>query len=152
MEYPVRILKYEFIPDSGGAGNYRGGLAVRRDIEVLTDDMSLARYGDRQRFGAFGLFGGKEGSKGKFILNPDTPEERQLKSKGLDVLNSGDVVSLRLPGAGGYGDPLERDPELLLQDVRDGKVTLESARQDYQVVIDPDTLQIDEEATKHLRG
>ncbi len=151
MEYPVRILKYEFIADSGGAGKYRGGLAVRRDIEVLTDDMSLARYGDRQRFGAFGLFGGKEGSKGKFILNPDTPEERQLKSKGLDVLNSGDVVSLRLPGAGGYGDPLERDPELLLQDVRDGKVTLESARDDYKVVIDPDTWQIDEEATKKLR-
>jgi N-methylhydantoinase B len=151
MEYPVRILKYEFIADSGGAGKYRGGLALRRDIEVLTDDMSLARYGDRQRFGAFGLFGGKEGSKGKFILNPDTPEERQLKSKGLDVLNSGDVVSLRLPGAGGYGDPLERDPELLLQDVRDGKVTLESARDDYKVVIDPDTWQIDEEATKKLR-
>jgi N-methylhydantoinase B len=151
MEYPVRILKYEFIADSGGAGKYRGGLAVRRDIEVLTDDMSLARYGDRQRFGAFGLFGGKEGSKGKFMLNPDTPEERQLKSKGLDVLNSGDVVSLRLPGAGGYGDPLERDPELLLQDVRDGKVTLESARDDYRVVIDPDTWQIDEQATKKLR-
>ena len=152
MEYPVRILKYEFIADSGGAGKYRGGLAVRRDIEVLTDDMSLARYGDRQRFGAFGLFGGKEGSKGKFILNPDTPEERQLKSKGLDVLSKGDLVSLRLPGAGGYGDPLERDPELLLQDVRDGKVTLESARDDYKVVIDPDTWQIDEEATEQLRG
>lgn len=151
LEYPVRILKYEFIPDSGGAGKYRGGLTVRRDIEVLTDDISLARYGDRQRFAPFGLFGGKEGSKGKFILNPDTPEERQLKSKGLDVLNDGDVVSLRLPGAGGYGDPLERDPELLLQDVRDGKVTLESARDDYRVVIDPDTWQIDEEATKKLR-
>ncbi len=151
LEYPVRILKYEFIPDSGGAGTYRGGLTVRRDIEVLTDNMSLARYGDRQRFGAFGLFGGQEGSKGKFILNPDTPEERQLKSKGLDVLKKGDVVSLRLPGAGGYGDPLERDPELLLQDVRDGKVSLESAREDYKVAIDPDTLQIDEGVTRKLR-
>jgi N-methylhydantoinase B len=119
---------------------------------VLIDDVSLARYGDRQRFGPFGLFGGKEGSKGKFILNPDTPEDRQLKSKGLDVLNKGDVVSLRLPGAGGYGDPLERDLDLLLQDVRDGKVSLESVREDYQVVIDPETLQIDEKATEKLRG
>jgi N-methylhydantoinase B len=152
LEYPVRILRYDFIPDSGGAGKYRGGLTVRRDIEVLIDDVSLARYGDRQRFGPFGLFGGKEGSKGKFILNPDTPEERQLKSKGLDVLNKGDVVSLRLPGAGGYGDPLERDLDLLLQDVRDGKVSLESVREDYQVVIDPETLQIDEKATEKLRG
>jgi len=151
LEYPVRIWKYEFIPDSGGAGKYRGGLTVRRDIEVLADDVSLARYGDRQRFGAFGLFGGKEGSKGKFILNPGTPEERPLKSKGLDILKKGDMVSLRLPGAGGYGDPLERDPELLLQDVRDGKVTLESAREDYRVVIDPETLGIDEAATKRLR-
>jgi N-methylhydantoinase B len=152
LEYPVRILRYEFIPDSGGAGKYRGGLTVRRDIEVLTDNVSLARYGDRQCFGPFGLFGGKEGSKGIFILNPDTPEERQLKSKGLDVLGEGDVVSLRLPGAGGYGEPLERDLELLLQDVRDGKVSLESAREDYAVVIDPKTLRIDEKATKKLRG
>ncbi len=70
----------------------------------------------------------------------------------MDVLKKGDVVSLRLPGAGGYGDPLERDPELLLADVRDGKVTLESAREDYKVVIDPETLTIDEEATKQLRA
>jgi N-methylhydantoinase B len=152
LEYPVRIRRYEFIPDSGGAGKYRGSLTVRRDIEMLTDDVSLARYGDRQRFAPFGLFGGKEGSKGKFVLNPDTPEEHPLKSKGLDVLEKGDVVSLRLPGAGGYGDPLERDPDLLLADVRDGKVSLESARRDYKVVIDPDTLIIDQEATAKVRS
>jgi N-methylhydantoinase B/oxoprolinase/acetone carboxylase alpha subunit len=70
----------------------------------------------------------------------------------MDVLEKGDVVSLRLPGAGGYGDPLERDPQLLLADVRDGKVTPESAREDYQVVIDPETLTVDKEATKQLRG
>jgi N-methylhydantoinase B len=152
LEYPVRILRYDFIPDSGGAGKYRGGLTVRRDIEILTDDVTLARYGDRQRFAPFGLFGGKEGSKGRFVLDPDTPKERPLKSKGLDVFNTGDVVSLRLPGAGGYGDPLEREPELLLADVRDGKVSLESARQDYHVVVDPQTLTIDEEATAKLRS
>ena len=61
------------------------------------------------------------------------------------------MVSLRLPGAGGYGDPLERDLDLLLQDVRDGKVSLDSAREDYKVVIDPGTLQVDEKATKKLR-
>jgi N-methylhydantoinase B len=151
LEYPVRIRRYEFIPDSGGAGKYRGGLTVRRDIEVLADDVSLARYGDRQRFGAFGLFGGMEGSKGRFVLDPGTPQEKPLKSKGLDMLNKGQVVSLRLPGAGGYGDPLERDPKLLLQDVRDGKVSLESARRDYKVVMDPQTLQVDEKATQKLR-
>ncbi len=151
LEYPVRIRRYEFIPDSGGAGKYRGGLTVRRDIEMLMDNITLARYGDRQRFAPFGLFGGKEGSKGWFVLNPDTPEERPLKSKGVDVFKKGDVVSLRLPGAGGYGDPLERDPDLLLADVRDGKVSLEIARRDYSVVIDPETLMIDQAATARLR-
>jgi N-methylhydantoinase B len=142
LEYPVRVLRYELIPDSGGAGKYRGGLAVRRDIEMLMDDVTLARYGDRQRFAPFGLFGGKEGSKGVFLLDPDTPDERSLKSKGMDVLDAGDVVSLRLPGAGGYGDPLERDPDMLLADVRDGKVSLESARRDYGVEIEPETMTV----------
>ncbi len=133
MEYPVRIEEYSLIPDSGGAGKFRGALSVRRDIRVLIDNVSFARYGDRQKFRPFGLFGGKPGSKGQFVLNPHTPGERVLKSKGLDYLNSGDVVSLRLPGAGGYGDPAERDREALLADIRDGKVSLESARDDYGV-------------------
>jgi N-methylhydantoinase B len=151
LEYPVRVQRYELIPDSGGAGKYRGGLTVRRDIQVLTDQVTLARYGDRQRFAPAGLFGGKEGSKGRFVLNPDTPQEQVLKSKGLDTLKAGDVVSLRLPGSGGYGDPLARDPELLLEDVRDGKVSLHSARQDYRTVLDSETLTIDQEATRQLR-
>lgn len=150
MEYPVRIERYELIPDSGGAGKYRGALTVRRDIRVLIDNVSFARYGDRQKFAPFGLFGGKPGSKGQFVLNPGTPAERSLKSKGLDYLNAGDVVSLRLPGAGGYGNPLERDRAALLADVRDGKVSLESAREDYGVVIDPKTLAVDESATAAL--
>ncbi|MFQ5814492.1 MAG: hydantoinase B/oxoprolinase family protein [Anaerolineae bacterium] len=139
LEYPVRIERYEFIPDSGGAGRFRGALGLRRDIRVLIEDVSFARYGDRQRFAPFGLFGGKEGATGRFILNPDTPDEKPLKSKGLDHLRGGDVVSLRLPGAGGYGDPREREPALVLRDVRDGKVSLEAARQDYGLVIDPET-------------
>jgi N-methylhydantoinase B len=150
LEYPVRIERYELIPDSGGAGKYRGALAVRRDIRVLIDNVSFARYGDRQKFVPFGLFGGKPGSKGQFVFNPGTPAERPLKSKGLDYLNAGDVVSLRLPGAGGYGNPLERDHAALLADVRDGKVSLESAREDYGVIIDPETLTVDEAAAERL--
>lgn len=151
MEYPVRVECYELIPDTGGAGKYRGALGLRRDIRILIDNVSFARYGDRQRVAPFGLFGGKEGGKGRFILNPGTNSERPLKSKGLDYLNAGDVVSLRLPGAGGYGSPLGRDLDQLLADVQDGKVSLESAREDYGVVIDPATLTVDENATAALR-
>jgi N-methylhydantoinase B len=135
LEYPVRVERYEFIPDSGGAGKYRGALALRRDIRILTDDVSWARYGDRQRFAPFGIFGGKDGAPGRFILNPGSATERVMKSKGLDQLNAGDVVSLRLPGAGGYGSPAERDVQALLRDIRDGKVSRESALQDYGVEI-----------------
>jgi len=152
LEYPVRIDCYELIPDSGGAGFSRGALGLRRDIRMLIDDVSFARYGDRQRFAPFGLFGGQDGATGRFILNPDTPDEQPLKSKGLDHLNKGDVVSLRLPGAGGYGDPTERDPSLVLRDVRDGKVSLEAARRDYGVVIDPKTWTVDEVATADRQG
>ena len=133
LEFPMRIERYEFIPDTGGAGKYRGALALRRDIRSLIDELSFARYGDRQVFAPFGLFGGKEGAKGKFVLNPDTPDEKPLKSKGLDKLKTGDVVSLRLPGAGGYGDPRDRDREAVLRDVRDGKVSKEKAKEDYGV-------------------
>ncbi len=140
LEYPVRIERYEFISDSGGAGEFRGALGLRRDIRMLIDDMSWARYGDRQRFAPFGLFGGKDGSKGRFILNPDSEHETTMKSKGLDTLNAGDVVSLRMPGAGGYGEPAKRDRIRLLQDVRDGKVTIESAREDYGVKVTPEML------------
>jgi N-methylhydantoinase B/oxoprolinase/acetone carboxylase alpha subunit len=69
----------------------------------------------------------------------------------LDYLNAGDMVSLRLPGAGGYGSPLERDRAALLADVRDGKVSLDSAHEDYGVVVDPETLTIDEAATEELQ-
>lgn len=135
LEFPMRIERYEFIPDTGGAGRYRGALALRRDIRSLIDDLSFARYGDRQAFAPFGLFGGKEGAKGRFVLNPDTPDQQPLKSKGLDTLKKGDVVSLRLPGAGGYGDPRDREREAVLNDVRDGKVSRENAKADYGVEI-----------------
>jgi N-methylhydantoinase B len=135
LEFPMRVERYEFIPDTGGAGKYRGALAVRRDIRSLVDELSFARYGDRQAFAPFGLFGGKEGAKGKFVLNPDAPDEKPLKSKGLDKLKKGDVVSLRLPGAGGYGDPRDRDRAAVLRDVRDGKVSAEKAKEDYGVEV-----------------
>ena len=151
IEYPVMIERYEFIPDSGGAGKYRGALGLRRDIRFLTDEVVFARYGDSQKFPPHGLFGGKPGMPGRFILNPDKDNIR-LKSKGIDVLKKGDVVSLQLPGGGGYGNPLERDFSLIEKDIRDGKVTIEKAKEDYKVVIDPKTLKVDVEATKKLRG
>ena len=151
IEYPIRIERYEFIPDSGGAGKWRGALGLRRDILCLTDRITLARYGDRQEFPPFGLFGGGDGTTGRFLLNPGR-EERRLKSKGMDMLAGDDVVSMRLPGGGGYGPPSERDPELVAMDVRDGKVGVEAAAREYLVVVDPVSFKVDLDATPELRN
>jgi len=132
-KFPVRIERYEFIPDSGGAGQYRGGLALRRDVRLLADQVSFARYADRHRFAPQGLFGGRPGSAGAFILNPGTEAQRTMKSKGLDMLVAGDLLSIRLPGAGGYGDPRRRDRQQVMQDLRDEKISEAAAAHDYGV-------------------
>jgi len=143
------IERYEFIPDSGGAGKYRGGLSLRRDIRFLTE-VTWARYSDRQKFEPQGLFGGLPGTKGSLLLNPGTPDEKKCKSKGVDQLKGGDLLSIRLPGSGGYGPPTERDPEAVRWDVLNGKVSLESARDHYGVVLNDD-LTLNTEETKGLR-
>lgn len=148
-ENPVMIERYEFIPDSGGAGKYRGGLSLRRDIRFLAD-VTWARYSDRQKFRPQGLFGGLEGSPGSLILNPGTPEEKRCKSKSVDRLKAGDLLSIRLPGSGGFGPPDLREPERVRWDVINGKVGIESARRDYRVLFDGD-MNVDGEATRRLR-
>ncbi len=152
LRYPIRIDCYEFIPDSGGAGKFRGSLALRRDIRLLADRVSFARYSDRHKFAPQGLFGGKPGGKGSIVLNPGTPGARRMKAKGLDTIAKGDVVRLELPGAGGYGDPRERDFAAIDRDLKDGKVTPERAEADYGIVIDAKTLTVDRAETPRLRG
>ncbi|OGA12403.1 MAG: hypothetical protein A3G25_05115 [Betaproteobacteria bacterium RIFCSPLOWO2_12_FULL_63_13] len=152
LRYPVRIDRYEFISDSGGAGATRGSLALRRDVRVLAERVSFARYSDRHKFAPQGLFGGKPGGKGALILNPGGPGERRLKSKGLDALQKGDVVRIELPGAGGYGDPRLRPFEAIDRDLKDQKVTPEAAERDYEVVVDRRQLAVDRDATERLRG
>jgi N-methylhydantoinase B len=150
IENPVMIERYEFIPDSGGAGKNRGGLSLRRDIRFFTD-VTWARYSDRQKFSPQGLFGGKEGTRGELILNPGTPKEQKQKSKGVTQIKAGDVLSIRLPGSGGYGDPRDRAPEKVHWDVINGKISLESARENYKVAFNPD-MTVNEEETKNLRS
>lgn len=150
LEYPVTIERYQFIPDSGGAGKSRGGLSLRRDIRFHTDVL-WARYSDRHKFPPQGLFGGKEGSCGAFILNPEMPHEAKQKSKGVSHIQAGDLLSIRLPGSGGYGDPQERDPEMVRWDVLNGKVSRGAALRDYGVVLSDD-FTLNEEETSKLRA
>jgi N-methylhydantoinase B len=152
QRFPIRIERYELVPDSGGAGRYRGSLALRRDIRVLTGPVSFARYGDRHTIAPQGLFGGAPGTTGRFELNPGSNHARMLRSKGLDTLQADDLVRLQLPGAGGYGEPERRDLDALDRDLADGKVTPDAAEAHYAVVIDRNALRVDRTATQRLRA
>jgi N-methylhydantoinase B len=151
QHFPIRIERYELVPDSGGAGRYRGSLALRRDIRVLTGPVSFARYADRHTIAPQGLFGGRPGTTGHFELNPGSNHARALRSKGLDTLQVDDLVRLEMPGAGGYGEPRERDLDALDRDLGDGKVTPDAAEAHYAVIVNRDTLQVDRPATQRLR-
>lgn len=150
LEYPVTIERYEFIPDSGGPGKWRGGLTLRRDIRFHAD-VIFARYSDRRKFAPQGLFGGKEGSRASMLLNPGTDTEQVVKSKGVSEIKTGDLLSISLPGSGGYGPPWERDPESVRWDVINGKVSLQSAREDYLVCLNSD-FSVNQTETKALRA
>jgi N-methylhydantoinase B len=127
---PVRIRRLDLIPDSGGAGKFRGGLGIRKDIEVLLDGTTLTLLSDRHENAPYGLFGGQSGAKAKTLLIRNG-ETTSLGSKAVCELQRGDIVSFRLSGAGGYGNVSERDPALIRDDVRQGFVTAEAAAQAY---------------------
>jgi N-methylhydantoinase B len=149
--YPVRIERYELINDSGGAGEWRGGLGLRRDYHFPNHEVSFTVLADRDRWGPSGLFGGHAGEKAEYVLNP-ARDQRPLSAKATISLRPGDVVSYRTCGGGGYGPPNRRAPELVLRDVREGKISVESARDDYRVAVEPSTWTINQVATARLRG
>lgn len=127
---PVRIHRFGFIPDTGGAGQWRGGCGIRKDIELLNSTAVLSHLGDRHVFAPYGIFGGKPGALAESILNAHGNGEK-LHSKETRPIKRGDVLSFRLSGAGGYGPPEKRDPAAIERDVADGYVTAEAARRDY---------------------
>jgi N-methylhydantoinase B len=120
---PVIVERFELIPDSGGRGRHRGGLGVRRDVRILGESIKFTNLSERHRFRPFGVMGGEPGQLGRTVVNPGTPGEREIGGKASVELERGDVVSFQLAGAGGYGDPAERDPRLIAEDLRLGLVT-----------------------------
>ena len=119
---------------------------MRRDYQFDDHEVTFTVLADRDRWGPWGLYGGQDGRKAYYILNPDG-ESRELGSKMTLDVKPGDVVSYRTCGGGGWGPPEERDPALVLRDVREAKVSLERARTVYKVAIDPDTWTVDETKT-----
>ena len=143
--YPFRTLEYRLQPDSGGPGEHRGGLSTTRTLEVIADEITLSCLFDRSKIPGWGLFGGHDGGLSALRVKRHGDDEFRSfvdayhtisPSKFTNVLlKRGDIVRYVTPGGGGYGDPFLRDPEAVLDDVRNGWVTRESARDDYGVVI-----------------
>jgi N-methylhydantoinase B len=149
--YPLLIERLEFIQDSAGAGKFRGGCGLRKDIRVLGEEVIFSGLAERQAFAPYSLFGGTTPRCGRTILNPG-PQQRQLHGKGVYALRQGDVLRFELSGAGAYGDPLERDPVAVQRDVRNGYVSLGMAERVYGVCLDPQTYDIRGPATEALRA
>lgn len=156
MEFPlVMVNRYELREDSGGPGEYRGGLGITREYEIMFDGISYTGLGDRHLFYPWGLEGGLEGAGGSYILEKKNGTKHKLPSKCTDIqLNKGDVICVNTPGAGGYGKPISRDSRKVLLDVIDRKITPQKAASAYhvKVVKEGNSWQIDEKETNILRS
>jgi len=150
---PLVVEKRELIMDSGGPGRMKGGLGRRMILKVPDDEyaplppVNLGIQAGRYRYPPEGLFKGGPGSRARFLVNG-----KDGNPYGLTRLSPGDVVLMDAAGGGGYGDPLERDPEKVLDDVMNGYVSLEAAREAYGVVMAPETAELDVQATERLRA
>jgi N-methylhydantoinase B len=132
-EWPILVERYGLVPDSGGAGRYRGGLAVERAWRALAPDTTVHVRSDRQRHRPYGLAGGGAGGGSSTLLRRADGTVEQMPPMFGALLQPGDVLHHRMAGGGGYGDPFEREADSVARDVRDGKISIAAARERYGV-------------------
>ena len=151
--FPVQINQLSLINDSEGPGKFRGGLGMRRDYHFPKDYATFTILSDRDIAGPKGIFGGLDGRKAYYILNPNhiSKKPKELTSKCVINLEPGDTVSFQTPGGGGYGNPKKRKPDNVYEDVINNKITYERAEKFYGVVINKKTNKIDNKRTIQKR-
>lgn len=150
-EYPVRIRRYGLVGDTGGPGKYRGGLAVEREWELLEGETHLAIRSDRRDHLPYGLCSGKPGKGSINVLYRKDGSREVLPVMISTTMRAGEVLYHRQAGGGGWGDPLERSPESVLRDVKNEKISLRSAREDYAVDLDLEDCRTGERAADRKR-
>lgn len=151
-QHPVRVEEYALVPDSCGAGEYRGGLGVARSYRLLADEASLQLRADRMKIRPYGLAGGDEAGPAVNEITTREGNHVSLPSKINRKMDRGELVRHVQPGGGGFGDPFMRDPQRVARDVWNTKISAGYAREHHGVVVDPDTGELDEAATAVLRG
>lgn len=140
-EFPVRVRRFELRIDSGGAGQFRGGLGYDREYEILAPEAVLSTRGDHHVFAPWGVDGGQDGAPGRFVVNPRVDKEEVLQARTGGVkLHRGDVFLVQTPGGGGLGDPQKRDPKALLPDIANGYVSADAVLRDYGLVLEEENL------------
>ena len=150
--HPARLRRYSIHRDSGGPGRWRGGCGVVREIEWLGEDAVLATRLDGTVAAPWGVAGGKNGGKGRVVLNPGRPGERALPAIGDGTrVRRGDVLRIETGGGGGFGHPFDREPERVRRDVLGGFISLEAARDEYGVALGDDGRSIEHAETEALR-
>jgi N-methylhydantoinase B len=137
--------------DSGGAGEFRGGLGLDVRMRNLVEGSWTLSNRGRRRQPPWGLFGGGDGATAESFSQAAGEPELRRDDPARKVMPPGSLVVLRSAGGGGWGDPFARDPARVLADVREGHVSPEAARRDYGVVIDLATDTVDVAATRTLR-
>ena len=148
--YPIRMETYGLRPDSCGPGRHRGGLGLVRQYKLLADEAVLQLRADRAKHPPYGLFGGGPAAPSRNFLDPDGSAE-ELLSKVTRTMRAGEVIRHEQAGGGGYGDPLERDPDAVAEDVRNEKISSTFAQEKFAVVMHEDGGGPDLNATKRLR-
>jgi N-methylhydantoinase B len=143
------IENYYLRQDSAGPGEHRGGVGVTRTYRFLAPSSALTLV-KKTKTKPWGMAGGKEGENGHVILRPGTDRE-EVTGMVYESMAPGEVLVNNSGGGGGWGDPFERDPEKVLEDVHNEYVSIKSAREDYGVVIDPETMTVDAAATASIR-
>ena len=149
-EHPVRVEDYSFVPDSCGAGQYRGGVGIRRSYRILADEALLQLRTDRVKFQPYGLAGGEPGGSSRNFIEIGN-ERSALPGKITRMVAEGTLIVHEQAGAGGYGNPLLRDPLQVREDFLDGKITAAFADRHYAVTFDTHGV-LDVEATAKLRS
>ena len=154
-EFPLTILRYELIPDSGGPGRFRGGLGTLREVVSWAENGRLVGRGLRQVVGAPGLDGGGAGRTGRFLMDAATKNEEKLAANFSDLpIEPGHTIRIETPAGAGFGRPFTREPARVLADVLSGKVSPIAAREAYGVAVRQagHAFAIDEKETAALRG
>jgi N-methylhydantoinase B len=153
QQTPHLLLLHEYWKDSAGAGQFRGGLGVETKFKIGGKETNVVTFGDGDVEAAFGLFGGKEGTLNKIEITHLDGKVYKTTTKDL-VKNvpSGAILFQQAGGGGGYGDPFKRPVEKVAEEVKNGIISIEYAKKDYGVVINPETFEVSRKETQNIRS